>query len=82
MAEIQGIQQNPVIATVKHYAANNQETNRMSASSDVSERTLHEIYEPAFEAAVKQGHVGAVMCSYNRVNSVYACENPTLLTAS
>ncbi|MGZ4200987.1 MAG: beta-glucosidase [Thermoleophilaceae bacterium] len=80
VAEIQGIQQNPVIATVKHYAANNQETNRMSASSDVSERTLHEIYEPAFEAAVKQGRVGAVMCSYNRVNSVYACENPTLLT--
>ena len=79
-AEIRGIQQNPVIATVKHYALNNQETNRQSASSDVSERPLHEIYLPAFEAAVKQGHVGAVMCSYNRINSVYACEQPQTLT--
>jgi beta-glucosidase len=78
-AEIRGIQQNPVIATVKHYAANNQETNRMTASSDISERTLHEIYEPAFEAAVKEGHVGAVMCSYNRINGIYACEHPSLL---
>jgi beta-glucosidase len=68
-----------VIATVKHYALNNQEANRMTESSDADERTLHEIYLPAFEAAVMRGGVGAVMCSYNRVNGVYACENPTLL---
>jgi beta-glucosidase len=79
-AEILGIQQNPVIATVKHYALNSQETNRMSDSSDVDERTAQEVYLPAFETAVKQGHVGSVMCSYNRINSVYACENPTYLT--
>ena len=74
-AEIQGIQQNHVIATVKHYALNNHEVNRMTVSSDASNRTIHEIYTPAFEAAVKQGHTGSVMCSYNRINGVYACEN-------
>ena len=79
-AEIQGIQTNPVIATVKHYVANSQETNRMTDSSNVDERTLQEIYLPAYEAAVRQGHAGSVMCSYNRINDVYACENPTTLT--
>ena len=78
-AEIQGVQENPVIATVKHYALNNQETNRMSESSDVDDRTLHEIYTPAFEIAVKQGQAGSVMCSYNRVHGTYACENAMLL---
>ena len=77
-AVITGIQQNPVIADVKHYAANNQETNRMTSSSDVDERTLHEIYFPAFETAVKQDHVGSAMCSYNLLNGVYACENGPL----
>jgi beta-glucosidase len=80
-AVINGIQGEHVIATVKHYAGNNQETNRNSVSSDIDERTLHEIYMPAFETAVKQGGVGAVMCSYNLVNSIYACEQPTLLTS-
>ena len=80
-AEVQGIQSQNVIATLKHYAFNNQETNRNSVSSDVDARTAHEIYLPAFETAVKQGHAGAVMCSYNRVNGTYACENPTLLTS-
>jgi beta-glucosidase len=79
-AVIRGIQSQNVIATVKHLAANNQETNRMTVSADVDERTLHEIYLPAFETAVKQGKAGAVMCSYNQLNSVYACENPALLT--
>ena len=78
-AWIQGIQQNPVIATVKHYALNNQEINRMTSSSDADERTIHEIYTPGFEAAVKQGKAGSVMCSYNRINGVYACEQPNLL---
>jgi beta-glucosidase len=79
-AVIRGIQSQNVIATVKHLAANNQETNRMTVSADVDERTLHEIYLPAFETAVNQGKAGAVMCSYNQLNSVYACENPALLT--
>jgi beta-glucosidase len=80
VAEIRGIQTNPVIATVKHYVANSQETNRMTVSSNVDQRTLQEIYLPAYEAAVRQGQVGSVMCSYNRINNVYACENPGLLT--
>jgi beta-glucosidase len=78
-ATIQGIQSQHVIATVKHYVANNQETNRMTISSDVDERTLHEIYLPGFETAVKQGKPGSVMCSYNKINNVYACEHPQLL---
>ncbi|MGZ4178946.1 MAG: beta-glucosidase [Solirubrobacteraceae bacterium] len=80
VAEVSGIQSNPVIATVKHYIANSQETNRMSDSSDMDMRTLQEIYAPQYEAAVRQGHAGSVMCSYNRINGVYACENPTTLT--
>ena len=78
-AWIKGIQDNPVIANVKHYALNNHEVNRMTVSSDADQRTIREIYTPAFEAAVKQGHVGSVMCSYNRINSVYACENGPML---
>lgn len=74
-----GIQSNPVMATIKHYAVNNQEVDRMTVSSDLDDRTLHEIYLPAFEAAVKQGHVGSAMCSYNKVNGTYACEHPELL---
>jgi beta-glucosidase len=79
VAEIKGIQDNNVIATVKHYALNNHEQNRMTVSSDADERTIHEIYLPAFEAAVKQGDVGSVMCSYNRINGTYACENDHML---
>lgn len=79
-AVIGGIQSQNVMATVKHYAVNNQEAARMTISSDLDERTLHEIYLAAFETAVKDGKPGSVMCSYNKVNSVYACENPTLLT--
>lgn len=79
VAVIDGIQSEHVIATVKHYAGNNQETNRMTISSDIGERALHEIYTPAFEAAVKQAHVGSVMCAYNKVNNIYSCQQPTLL---
>src|SRR3954469_15715811 len=78
-AWIKGIQDNPVIADVKHYALNNHEVNRMTVSADADQRTIHEIYTPAFEAAVKQGHVGSVMCSYNRINGPYACENGPML---
>jgi beta-glucosidase len=64
-----------VIATVKRYALNDQETDRTTDSSHAGERTMHEIDLPAFDAAVKAG-VGAVMCSYDRINSVYACQDP------
>ena len=72
---IRGIQSQGVIATAKHYAANNQEYGRMDHSSDVDERTLREIYLPAFEASVKEGKVGAVMDAYNLVNGVYMTQN-------
>src|SRR3954467_3492426 len=78
-AEIEGIHSQHVAATVKHYALNDQETNRMSASADADQRTMQEIHLPAYEAAVTQAHVGAVMCSYNRINGDYACENAYLL---
>jgi beta-glucosidase len=78
-AVIRGIQSEHVIATVKHYVANSQETNRMTDSSNLSERTLQEIYLPAYQAAVRAG-VGSVMCSYNRINGVYSCEDPLTLT--
>jgi beta-glucosidase len=78
-AYIKGVQGQGVVATVKHFAANNQEAERMSISAEVDTRALHEIYLPAFEAAVKEGGVWAVMCAYNRLNGVYACENPGLL---
>ena len=75
---IEGVQSQGVIATVKHYAFNNQEFNRHNASSDVDERTMREIYLPPFEAAVTQGHVDAVMNSYNLVNGVHATQNEFL----
>src|SRR3954453_15189604 len=78
-AWIKGIQDNPVIADVKHYALNNHEVNRMTVSADADQRTIHEIYTPAFETAVKQGDVGSVIFSYNRIDSVYACENGPML---
>jgi beta-glucosidase len=74
-AEIRGIQSQHVIATVKHFVANNQEVLRSSIDTVVTERALQEIYRPAFRAAVTQARVGAVMCSYNKVNGAYACEN-------
>ncbi len=79
---VRGVQGEGVVATVKHFAVNNQETERMTISAEVDPRTLHEIYLPAFEAAVKEGGAWAVMCAYNRVNGVYACEHPGLLTAT
>lgn len=74
---IRGMQSRGVSATVKHFAANNQEWDRHHASSDVDERTLHEIYFPAFRKAVEAG-VGAVMNSYNPLNGVHATENDWL----
>jgi beta-glucosidase len=75
---IEGIQSQRVLATAKHYAANNQEFNRHNLSSDVDERTLREIYLPAFEASVREAKVGAVMNSYNLINGVHATQNAHL----
>jgi beta-glucosidase len=77
-AYIQGVQSQGVIATVKHYAANNSEFDRHNSNSIVDERALREIYFPAFEAAVKEGHVGAVMDSYNFLNGEHATQNSFL----
>lgn len=76
---ILGMQSEGVIANVKHYAANNQETNRFTVDEQIDERTLREIYLPAFEASVKQAHVASLMCAYPRVNGTYCCENDLLL---
>src|SRR5437660_1234054 len=72
---IKGIQSQQVLATAKHFAANNQEFERNKLSSDVDERTLREIYLPAFEAAVREAKAGAVMDSYNLVNGVHSTQN-------
>lgn len=78
-ALIRGIQENGISACVKHFAANSQELRRMTNDSVMDERTLREIYLPAFEMAVKEGGVKCLMTSYNRVNGVYAHEHPHLL---
>ncbi len=77
---INGMQSKGVGASLKHFAANNQEFQRFSISSEVDERTLREIYLPAFEKAVKKAKPWTVMCSYNKVNGTYASENVHLLT--
>lgn len=74
VAYIKGVQKKGVVATVKHFAANNQEWDRNNVSSDMDERTLREIYLPAFKAAVQKGKVGAVMDSYNLINGVHATQ--------
>jgi beta-glucosidase len=79
VATIQGIQSTGVMANVKHYEANNQENHRGSINEIIDERVLHEIYMPAFEAAVKEGHVASLMCAYPRLNGLYNCENAPLL---
>lgn len=79
-AFIQGVQSQDAGTSIKHFAANNQEFNRMSNSSEVDERTLREIYFPAFETAVKKAQPQTVMCSYNQLNGIYASEHPWLLT--
>lgn len=77
---IRGIQSRNVGVSVKHFAANSQENRRMSSDSVVDERTLREIYYPAFESAVKKGKAWTVMCSYNRLNGEYASQHRELLT--
>ncbi|MGW1626516.1 glycoside hydrolase family 3 protein, partial [Streptomyces sp. NPDC002172] len=76
--EVAGVQSQGLIATVKHYAENNQEDNRMGVNVNVAEQPLRQIELPAFEAAVKAG-AGAVMCSYNSVNGSHGCGSDELL---
>ncbi|CAM2196210.1 glycoside hydrolase family 3 C-terminal domain-containing protein [Paraburkholderia sp. A1RI_3L] len=73
-------QNSKVIATIKHYVGNEQEHNRMGGNDTIDERTLRELYLLPFEIAARAGRPGNVMCSYNRINGTYACENPHVLT--
>lgn len=79
-AYIKGVQSKHIGTSLKHFAANSQEHRRMTSSSEVDERTLREIYLPAFEKSVKESQPWTVMCSYNRVNGEFASENHRLLT--
>ena len=79
-ALVEGLQSTGAGSCIKHFAANNQETDRMVSDSVVDERTLHEIYLPAFETVVKQAKPRAVMCAYNKLNGTFCSENKALLT--
>lgn len=79
VAWIQGLQSQDIIATVKHYAGNNQEHHRFSINANIDERTLREIYLPAFHAAVKHAHTGSIMEAYNSVNGERMTQNKHLL---
>jgi beta-glucosidase len=75
---VKGFQENGIMANAKHYINNEIETERMEVSANVDERTRFELYYPPFQAAVEAG-VLSIMCSYNRINGIYACENPETL---
>lgn len=79
-AYIAAMQEEGVGCSLKHFAANSQETFRMTSNSRIDERTLREIYLSAFEIAVKQAQPATIMASYNQINGVYSCENKWLLT--
>src|SRR3954454_9208901 len=76
---IRGLQDQHVIADVKHYLANNEENGRQSSDSRAGEQELREVEMPPFAAAVKDGHAGSVMAAYNKVNGTWMTENPLLL---
>jgi len=77
---INGLQSKGIAASLKHYAANNQEKYRTESSSEIDERTLREIYLKGFEIAVKKSNPASVMCAYNKINSIWCSENKYLLT--
>ncbi|NVM44568.1 MAG: glycoside hydrolase family 3 C-terminal domain-containing protein [Candidatus Lokiarchaeota archaeon] len=79
VATVKGIQSQKVAACVKHYICNNQETNRLTVNSEVSERALQEIYYPAFKATVQEADAWSFMTCYNKVNGIYGSENYNLL---
>ncbi len=79
VSNIVGIQSAGIIANVKHYAANNQEKDRFVVDEDIDERTMREIYLPAFEVSIKRGHSASVMCAYPKINGTFNCENGLLL---
>lgn len=76
---IEGVQESDVSACAKHFAANSQETNRLFVDESIGERAMHELYLPAFEAAVKRAGVLSVMGAYNLINGVRCCENGWML---
>lgn len=86
VAEINALQNEKVLTVLKHYAGNNQETgrngivpNKAGVDERITEKALHEIYLPAFQAAVQRAKAGAMMCSYNQINGFFSCNNPELL---
>jgi beta-glucosidase len=79
-AQIEGVQSNGIIATIKHFALNNQETGRATATVEMDEAAMRESDLLAFQIGIERGNPGSVMCSYNKVGGTYACENRFLLT--
>ncbi|MDL4840224.1 glycoside hydrolase family 3 N-terminal domain-containing protein [Aquibacillus rhizosphaerae] len=77
---VNGIQTYPVMATAKHYLLNNQETDRFTIDSQASERAIQEVYARPFSEVIENADISSVMCSFNQVNGVSACENETILT--
>jgi beta-glucosidase len=78
---VKGVQGEGVVATTKHFAVNNQETDRTFVNAKVDKRTLYEIYFPAFKAAVQEAKTEAIMCAYNKLNGPWCSENEMLLNA-
>lgn len=76
---VKGVQENDVAACVKHFAVNCQETNRFMVDEEIDDRTLYEIYLPAFKAAVQEGNAYSIMGAYNKINGYHCCENKNLL---
>jgi beta-glucosidase len=79
VAAIEGVQSTGIMANVKHFLANNQETDRKSVDEQIGERALREIYMPTFEAAIEEAHSASLMCAYPKVNGAFDCENAPLL---
>lgn len=77
--ELRGIQDQHIVATIKHYALNDQESGRTSVSANIDKRSMRETDLLAFEIGIKESDVGVVMCAYNRVNGIYSCQNSYLL---